>query len=52
MDEIFYIKVITLSFLGLSIVGLMCWIFRPKSKNRMTLIKIGLREFLTGWKKP
>ncbi|MFK7760690.1 MAG: cbb3-type cytochrome c oxidase subunit 3 [Candidatus Midichloriaceae bacterium] len=45
MNEIFYIKVITLSFLGLSVVGLMCWIFRPKSKKLYeSLSKIPLNE--------
>ncbi|WP_369127277.1 cbb3-type cytochrome c oxidase subunit 3 [Candidatus Bandiella numerosa] len=45
MNEIFYIKVITLSFLGLSIIGLICWIFRPKSKKLYELLsKIPLNE--------
>jgi cbb3-type cytochrome oxidase subunit 3 len=33
MNTIAYIKIVTLSFLALSVVAILFWIFRPNSKK-------------------
>ncbi len=33
MNTVLYIKIVTLSFLALSVVGLLFWVFRPNSKK-------------------
>lgn len=45
MNEILNIKIITLGLLGLSVIILLCWIYRPKSKELYDkLSKIPIRD--------